>query len=317
MDFSYEFSAHGVNFDFLKSSLSKEQYIQERRILEIKEIADSAADFLVELKSSGLDIESVLPMCFGDGLFPSAVINADTLESIRNLVSSFSETVGAYDKAYFAMLLKESLEERGVSLSEASFLPEKAREETFAYVKNAYADEAYDVFSSEFGEPRVVYSKSFKDALSKLESGEVGYCLLPLEERGARLASIGELIFRGDFKICSVTPVFGFDGLADMKYALVSRSFAIPRIDKDDDRYLEIRLLSSDRNKLSDILLAAKAYGVELYRINSSLYDTEGNRELYYSIVFRDDLGDFTLLLLYLSMFGESYTPVGIYKNLE
>lgn len=316
MDLFDRFSPDKVNIDSLRCSMSRGQYITERRIVEIKEIADSVADFLIRSASGPDDVCHLLSIAFEGCLLPPVTVNSDTMPQSADAVRSYSESVDANDRAELALLIISALSERGIVVDEKAFLKEDYRDETVAYVKNPFADEAYDVFSTELSDPRVIYAKTFKEALGMLDAGEVGFCLLPLEERGARLSTVGELIFRGDFKINSVTPVFGFDGLADMKYALVSKSFTVPPIDKDDDRYLEIRVAARDGD-ISDILLAAKRYNVALYRINSSIYDIEGNNELYYSIVFRDDGGDFTGLLVYLTLFFGDYTPVGIYKNLE
>ena len=186
------------------------------------------------------------------------------------------------------------------------------------YVKNALADEAYDVFSQQLSDPRVKYSSTLNDAVRLVSSGEAEYALLPLEERGgARLASVAELLFREDLKINSVTPVFGFEGLADMKYALVSKHFTIPEILPDDDRYLEIRLRADSSVSASELFSAAESLGAFPYRINTLTFDTEDGAYQYYSVVFRDDGKDFTSLLVYLTLFSGAYTPVGIYKNLE
>ena len=316
MDFFDSFSPDKVNLDSLRDSASRAQYLTERRIVEIKEIADAAAEFVSAGVAGGLDLSTLLTLVFENGALPSVTINPDTIPEGVEAVKSFSYTSLVYDKAELVALLISALRGLCVTVDEGAFLREDMRDETVAYVKNPFADEAYDVFSTEFSDPRVTYVKSFKEALAMVDAGEVGYCLLPLEERGARLSTIGELIFRGDFKINSVTPVFGFDGLADMKYALVSKSFTIPTIDPDDDRYLEIRV-GAGKCDVADILLVAKRYNTTLYRINSSLYDVEGNHELYHSIVFRDDGGDFTKLLTYLTAFAGDYIPVGIYKNLE
>lgn len=317
LEFFEQFSADKVNIDSIIKATSRAQYLAERRIVEIKEIADAAANFLIDTTSGTADVAALLPFAFDGEILPAVSVNPDTMAEGVDAVRAYSAADSALDGAELAELLIASLAERGVTLGEADFLSRSKRPETFAYVKNPFADEAYDVFSSEFSDPRVIYAKSFKEALNLVESGEAGYCLLPLEERGARLATIGELIFRGDFKINSVTPVFGFDGLADMKYALLSKSFSIPDISPDDDRYLEVRLSGNRGDDISDILLCAKRYGVSVYRINSSIYDLEGRCELYYSIVFKGDGGDFTRLLTYLAIFAGGYTPVGIYKNLE
>ena len=317
MEFFDAFRASKINLDFLNNSASSGQYFAERRAVEIKEIADDAADFVLKRISEGLDLVSVLSLSFSGGDFDPREKNPDTIPECEASVKSFSDMISIYDKSTFIKLLLSALDERGVKLREELFLPSDDREERFAYVKNPYADEAYDVFSTEFSDPRVSYASTLKDALAMVEGGEAGYCLVPLEERGARLSTVGELVFRGDFKINSVTPVFGFDGLADMKYALVSKSFTVPSLSPDDDRYLEVRIPAKGDADIAELISVAKAYGVDLYRINSSLYDTEGNVEVYYSIVFRDDECDFTRLLTYLTVFCGSYTPVGIYKNLE
>ena len=316
MDFFDSFSPDKVNLDSLRDSASRAQYLTERRIVEIKEIADAAAEFIKAGVSGGLDLSTLLTLTFENGALPEAKLNPDTLPEGIEAVKSSSYASLVYDKAELAALVISALRGLGIKVDESAFLKVDVRDETVAYVKNPFADEAYDVFSTELSDPRVAYVKSFKEALATVDAGEVGYCLLPLEERGARLSTVGELIFRGDFKINSVTPVFGFDGLADMKYALVSKSFTIPTVDPDDDRYLEIRI-GAGKCDVADVLLAAKRYNITLYRINSAIYDVEGNHELYHSIVFRDDAGDFTELLTYLTAFAGDYTPVGIYKNLE
>ena len=185
-------------------------------------------------------------------------------------------------------------------------------------MKNPLADEAFDVFSQDFDDPRVRYSKTLNEAARAVSSGEVEYALLPLEEKGgARLSSIAAIMFREDLKINSVTPVFGFEGLADMKYALVAKHFSIPEQLPDDDRYLEIRLRTDSSVPLSELFLTADMMGVSLYRVNTISFDTDDGPIPYYSIVFRDGEKDFSSLLVYLTLFSGSYTPVGIYKNLE
>ena len=88
-------------------------------------------------------------------------------------------------------------------------------------------------------------------------------------------------------------------------------------LESGDDRYLEIRLKASSSFPLSQVLFASESYGASIYRVNSViLRDDEGENE-YYSLVFRDDVSDFTRLLTYLTLFSVTYTAVGIYKNLE
>ena len=156
-----------------------------------------------------------------------------------------------------------------------------------------------------------------EEALSSVKNGEVTYALLPLEESGSRIHTVEQLIFSGEFKINAVTPVFGFDGTADMTYALVSIDFVEQRILKDDDRYLEIRIEKNGDCSISELLFAAERCGVEVYRVNTVCFDTDEGQRDYFSIVLKAKGADFSLMLLYLTLFVPEHSTVGVYKNLE
>ena len=151
-----------------------------------------------------------------------------------------------------------------------------------------------------------------------MADGECEYCLLPLEEKGgARLAVVASLLFTYDLKIAMVTPVFGFDGTAEMKYALISRHFSVPEITDESDRYLEVRLTDNTPKSLSELFSVACQLGASVYRINTSLFSSEEGNEPCITVVFEKTGDDFTHLLLYLELFHKSYTAVGIYDKLE
>ena len=202
-------------------------------------------------------------------------------------------------------------------MTEKDLLPTGEGTETFIYLRNALADEAYDVFSQDFTDPRVRYVASLTECARAVASGESRFCLLPLEERGgARLPTVAELIFHNDLKINAVTPVFGFDGTADLKYALLSSDFILPDCTADDDRYLEVRVNAHDPI-MSELFLTVGYFGHTLYRTDTVSFDSEGETGRYFSLVIRDGGGGFDGLLVYLSLFAEDFSPVGIYKNLE
>jgi len=118
-------------------------------------------------------------------------------------------------------------------------------------------------------------------------------------------------------KIVAVTPVFGYDGTADMKYALVSRTCSYPSLAEGDDRYLELRLAADDKSALPELVLALGDFDTEIHRINSVFFDTEEGREEYYSLILKKEGGDFSMILTYLTLFVPTHTVVGLYKNLE
>lgn len=291
----------------------------ERRVCELSELAGAVAEGAASLVGDGLGIQELLDAVMEDFTLEPSLGFSDTLSENVSHVSSYLNSIVTKDKAVFSAFLTEELRRRGVSVSESDFLIGGGEEETFVYVKNRLADEAYDVFSQDFSDPRVSYIDSFKAAARGVSRGDYGYCLLPLEERGgSRLSGIAEILFSEDLKINSVTPVFGMDGSADMKYALVSRRFSVPELDTEDDRYLEIRISAASSKELSDLTSVAESLSISVYRINTVTFETADGPEPYFTVVLKSGNGsDFSALLVYLTMFCKSYTAVGIYKNLE
>lgn len=313
----FEFFANGVNSSEL-SALSEEQSaLMEARICELGEMADDAARFSLDIMSEDMSVYDAFAIISAGISFGETEIHSEALADNAARLSSYLKVLSLYDKAIFSQLYTDRLAKVGHAIDESHFLPIGTPKESFVYLKNSYADEAYDVFSESFDDPRVRYVASLKDAVSAVLDGEAGYCLLPLEERGARLPTIEEMLYRADLKIASVTPVFGFDGTLDMKYALVAKWLTPPQYSPSDDRYLEIRLPSDSDTTLSELLSVADSYGIGVYRINTASYQTESGIRSSYSIVFKSEGERFTTLLIYLTLFVNDYTPVGIYKNLE
>ena len=307
-EFPNVYDANLYNLDSLSCESS---IIFTRRTCEISEMCDIAAAHSLDYYKNGLGIYEILSLISEDLCFLCH-------ENTGGESSHSTDFCRISDRVSFSSLYLDRLRKRGVNLTERSFLPEGNDTETFVYVKNPLSDEAYDVFSQEFFDPRVRYVKSIKDAVKAVNDGDSTYCLLPLEERGgARLSMVTELVFGNDLKIDSVTPVFGQDGGADMKYALVSKTFSIPVIEADDDRYLEILLDVDASLSLSEILTAASLFKIEPYRVNTVLLYTEDGQKTNYSVVFKGEGKDFSDILIYLTLFSGSYVPIGIYKNLE
>jgi hypothetical protein len=111
--------------------------------------------------------------------------------------------------------------------------------------------------------------------------------------------------------------VFGPDGNADVKYALVSKSFTVPERKADDDLYLELRIGAGGSTALTELLSAADYFDMSIYRVNTLTFETEGESETYFSVVIKGTEGDFTPILAYMTLFLRDFVPVGIYKNLE
>ncbi len=317
MSFEYNFMPNGIVTENMRKLSSEQSMIQERRICELSELAYLAADCAEELRADGMEVCEILSILSDSLDFSEISIHPSYMEENLVRLTRHLRILGMLDKTLFSSLLIERLAERGIVIREQDFLPASSTGERFVYVKNSFSDEAYDVLSQDFADPRVAYAKDFKHAISMLSSTEADHCLLPLEDNGTRIRTVEELIFKGDLRINSVTPVFGLDGTADMKYCLVSRDYLISPYSSDDDRYIELRIPKDGDTPLTELLFSAEGFGLEAYRVNSISLSSEDGEKGYYSLLFRNVGGDFTLLLVYLTLFTRDFTTLGIYKNLE
>ena len=310
----YSFEPSNVTVSNMNALTKEYTFLSDRRVCELYELAEDAADFSSLLIRDGFGIYEALSL-ISDGY---AVFSSPDKTGEDSRFGKDICVLDLTDKTVFSSLYIEAVKRRGIPLTEKElFDKEKEPDQTFVYVKNTFADEAYDVFSQEFKDPRVRYAKNFREAVKMVADGEVTYCLLPFEERGIRLASISELMFSGDYKINSVTPVFGFDGGADIKYALVSKHFSVPLINKDDDRYSEIRIPADALPSVTDVLYACEISGVTVYKVDTLSFVKDEERKKYFSIVLSGEGVDFTSLIVFLTLFVPEYTAVGMYKNLE
>ncbi len=312
------FSPNSATVTNLKGLTERQGDAWELRLLELADLADGAVDFARSLSGVGLSVFEILS-AVGLGVdFGGYAVSDRSLAEHGDRLRGVLHNMSNMDRAAFCGLLADAAAGRGIPFSEESFLPSAHSGERIVYVRNSLSDEAYDIFSQDLSDPRVRYASSLKECVSMLLGGEADYCLLPLEERGGvRLPTVSELLYRNDLKIASVTPVFGFDGNAGMKYALVSLGFTVPERREGDDRYLEIRIDSDTEVPISDILGAASFFGMTAYRINSLSLDNEGESVGCFSVVLRDGGRGFSPFLAYLTLFVSAHTTVGIYKNLE
>lgn len=298
----------------------EESVLCEQRLLELGDIVDSALNVAEGLRDSDLDAYEILAL-LGGGLSVheprlSSLIAEDDLELIHRTLAAASWR----DRAYIGRLMSHEAIRRGLPFTEGELLGDGRDGENarIVYVRNAYSDEAFDVLSQELADARVRYLSNFRECVEAVSSGNADICLLPLEERGGvRISTVSELIYRYDLRIGAVTPVFGYDGLADLKYAALTRCGRLPTLADGDDRYIELRIGFSGGTTLAELLYVAEIYGMSIYRVNTMTFNIEGDERTFYSVLLRDEPRDITALLTYLTLFVDDYTVVGVYKNIE
>ncbi len=291
---------------------------EERRICELSVSASAAAASAVQMLDSGMQLFEVLALLSETFSLPRAVLHEDALDVNISHLRLRADMRRSADEAAFCRFFSLALMQRRGDLDESALLPTAHKRPLVAYVKNAYADEAFDVFCAEATDLRAEFVQTFAEAADKMRKGEVGYCLFPLEEEGGvRLASVQQLIYPNDLKIVAVTPVFGYDGAAELSYALLASSFDPIQYDAADDLYLEIALAREDTASFSMVLAAAGSLGITVYRADTVHYTTPEGKRTVCSIVLRDCRHHLFAFLCYLWLFVPDFTPVGLYKNVE
>ena len=293
--------------------------VREQRALELCDVAEGGAEYISSFANLGLNpTDAISQLFFGLKFIEEENGYKAALGLSREVVLSWAANASNLDKAAFSELLNNSLKKRGVVIKESDFLTPQSFENTFTYVRNPLSDEAYDVFTEDIDGAKVTYSENLRECVKRVVLGEVSFCLLPLEEKGGtRIGAVTELILGNDLKINAVTPVFGFDGNAGMKYAMVSRGFSLPQSSDGDDRYIEILIEDCDSVALLDFLSAAVSFGHSIYRVNTQIFDKGNEEKTYYSVILRCGGQDLVSLLIYLTIFSDGYRPIGIFKNLE
>lgn len=313
-----------LNISICESTAKNLRFLTERagelfeaRILELCELAQEICSDLTTASDAGLGVYEMLELIkMGYPDFEVA-LHSDALEENLKRLTLMLSVLSEKDKVLFSELIVLEMKASGIFISEHDFISALMPSETFTYVKNVFSDEAYDVFSLGFTDPRVRYSATLKDAVRAVKDTEVGYALLPFEERGVRIPSVDEMIYQNDLRVASITPVFGQLGDVDLKYALVAKTLTVTEYDPFDDRYLEVRISKCSSGQLTGVILAAECYSLDIYRVCTSSFGTDEGKDELYTMIFKGEGCDFTRMLTYLTLFTDDFTVVGMYKNLE
>ena len=317
MDDEKIFTASDVVYANLDSVLREQGRLHEAAICEIGSEAADIASAVSDAIESGMSLNEVMSLLSEEISFPMAEPSPDTPDLTLDDVRSFIKQQNGVNKVVFASRLASELVELGVSVSESEYLDTEQQPQTFIYVKNSLSDEAFDVFSQEFSDPRILYAQSFREACLAVVDRRAGYCILPFEEKGgARIPGISALVSSLDLKIIAITPVFGFEGTADMKYALVGRSFIIPDSDDATDRYFELTVSCNSGVSLGELIGAAEYLSLSVFRVYTGVPD-DPDADSWFTLIFKDGGTSFAPFLTYLSLFVGEYEPMGIYKNIE
>ncbi len=198
--------------------------------------------------------------------------------------------------------------------------------ERIAYLKNTYADVAYETFAAAITKDtpssRVSpsYYSDFPGVCEALAYGSATACILPMENSvDGKLLRFYSLLSKYDLRIAMACNIVAEDSETTTKYVLLRRSVMMPpAAEKDDkkDLYMECRVLLEDHMTLDRVLTAAAFYGLSLTRVDSAPSSYAGGEFTYDLILRAPRSGDLVSMLVYLYLLVPQFTLLGIYQIL-
>ena len=186
-----------------------------------------------------------------------------------------------------------------------------------AYLRNAYTDAAYIRLSDVLHNPTVTYCDDFTSVCEEVYYGRTSMCIIPIENSSeGRLSAFRNLITKYELKIVMTCLVNSADG-TETRYALLKKNIEhIPLVGQPRKTELfEFSVISAEGGGLSDILTAARSFGLRLNKAEwmpVSYSDTEYAQNLVFGI----DGAEFDNFICFLSLEAPQFIAVGLYPHL-
>jgi hypothetical protein len=189
------------------------------------------------------------------------------------------------------------------------------------YLRNYYADRAYNIFSTAIDEPTVMYSTDFAGVCEDVYYGRAKYCILPVENSSdGMLTGFRTLIGKYDLNMaltCDVRTQQQQQQEEDAytRFALLRRGIGSPIKIKGSRRFEFTVTFDENGATLCDIIDAADAFGLRLDRINS-LPASYSGRSSAYDLIFTCQGEGLPEFITFLSLEAPQFTVVGIYPHI-
>ncbi len=188
-----------------------------------------------------------------------------------------------------------------------------------AYVKNSYNDMVFAHFSSVLNDARASYYGDIGDMCESVINNVCQFCILPLEtSRDGKLISFYELTIKYGLKINAEYDIYSDDSQGYTRYALLSK-WGVPSTELKKTKkycdYLEIAYSDTDNISLSDIILAASFFGLELESADTLILN--GNDKKIFCMVLRSKNADIKTFLTYLSVDCPDMIFLGYYQRIK
>ena len=186
-----------------------------------------------------------------------------------------------------------------------------------AYLKNAYADDAFRRFSEVIGDPIVSYVSDFAAVCEEVYYGRADMCILPLDSsRDAKLISFYRLIEKYELKIVMSCDVASMDSGVNTRYALLRKTASLMSGKPVGNRemFFEFSFVPDESSGLADVLTAAERCGLSLYKVDA-LPLTYTDNEFSFDVILRcQELP--RVFALYMSLAVPQYELLGVYRHI-
>ncbi len=235
-----------------------------------------------------------------------------SLPENRAFLSFFENTLSSFDRIGFTECFLSILEERlGRPLTLYDF-PEgakkKPKDKRVLYVKNIYADLAFDGFSPLLPMAHPLLRQSFRAVCDDLENEHGDYAILPLLSGGKEISSVSSLLFEYGFAISALIrpeteeeepPIF----------ALLARTPLL----LGDAHFFSFCFFPKRGEDTTALLSTIDRFSLSLQTIETLPTATLPG----YRVTVRGDERSFVLLLSYLSLFVKDFSGFGFYGEVK
>ena len=289
--------------------------VSERRLVQLQELAKQLLRDSSQLfgETRVVDFEK---------LFSEEKTAYGAPGNFRSLLAYENKTRVFTDRIAVCSFLRDEMERMSMSPIE-KFIESKPHEGacSIAYFRNAYADEAFRIFSDVIENPSAVYASDFSSVCEEVYYGRCDMCMLPLDSsKDAKLVSFYRLIDKYELNIICSCDVTTPDGSVTTRYALLKRGMAVPeseKLDEENSCFFEFGLTLDGNDTFEEVLAAANIFGLTLYRMDS-IPLTSGDSKVACDLIFKiGNARGINAFVLYLGLVIPQYEPIGIYPHIH
>ena len=282
----------------------------EKAIPFLAELGEADGAFLCSREGAGAPLLRELHPAL-----PAPAPHTSCLAEHRVMLSLALACGGEALLPVYAEALIRACRTGGAPLTLADFVSVRASGAArVAYMKNPYADEAYEAFASSLPSPTVSYTDSYRAACEEVAMAEADFCILPYENAGGYLASTDALAERYGLLRTAGCRVFHADGTDVTHFALYGRAFLA--CDAEAACTLLYRFPYGEEGSLARHFAAAAAFSVHATRVYAEKSEDEAYpmRATVTAAVPKKTLLPY---LTYLTVFVRELVVCGLYKEKE